>query len=75
MGSLKIHASVVRAESVRDLSKSPQGMCKSRRRPPCVRVQSSELSEDVTQLPDWKINRDPFQNVIPSIAKTLVNIL
>src|SRR5258705_11541205 len=51
MGGLKIETAVLGAESVRDLSKSPQGMRKPRRRSPCVSVQSSDLSEDVTQLP------------------------
>ena len=51
MDGLKIETTVFRAESVRDLAKPPQGMRVSRRRPPRIRVQSSELAEDVTQLP------------------------
>ena len=51
MDGLKIAAAVIRTELVCDLSKPPEGMSVSRRRPACVSAQSREFAKGVTQLP------------------------
>ena len=61
MGGLKIAAAVIRTQLVCDLSKPPEGVRVSRRRPPSVSVQSSEFAKGVTQLPTEFSGSRPFR--------------